>query len=65
MRIVETKLKDCLIIEPTVFEDERGFFLETYHTDRYLEKAEINLPFVQDNHSRSTKNSRKFWIIFK
>ena len=56
MRIVETKLKDCLIIEPTVFEDERGFFLETYHTDRYLEKAEINLPFVQDNHSRSTKN---------
>lgn len=56
MRIVETKLKDCLIIEPTVFEDERGFFLETYHSDRYLEKAEINLPFVQDNHSRSTKN---------
>lgn len=56
MRIVKTKLKNCLVIEPTVFEDERGFFLETYHADRYLEQAEINLPFVQDNHSRSTKN---------
>lgn len=52
MNIIETRLPGVLIIEPRVFGDSRGFFLETYHADRYRE-AGVNLPFVQDNHSRS------------
>ena len=54
MRVIRTTLKDCVIIEPKVFGDERGFFLETFQTERYVD-AGINLPFVQDNHSRSSK----------
>lgn len=55
MNIVKTKLNECVIIEPTIFGDERGFFLETFHTSRYADLAGIFLPFVQDNHSRSSK----------
>jgi dTDP-4-dehydrorhamnose 3,5-epimerase len=44
-----------VIIEPKVFGDERGFFLETYQRDRYRDLAGIDLNFVQDNHSRSAK----------
>ncbi len=55
MNITKTKLNDCLIIEPKVYGDERGFFLETFQAKRYSEIANINLPFVQDNHSRSSK----------
>jgi len=55
MNVVKTKLHDCVIIEPKVFGDERGFFLETFQSERYAELAGITLPFVQDNHSRSSK----------
>ena len=55
MNVIQTKLKDCVIIEPKVFGDHRGFFLETYQADRYRDMAGIQLPFVQDNHSRSAK----------
>ena len=55
MKVVQTKLKDCVVIEPKVFGDERGFFLETFQLSRYAEEAGITLPFVQDNHSRSSK----------
>ena len=55
MNVIKTKLKDCVIIEPKVFGDERGFFLETFQADRYADLAGINLTFVQDNHSRSSK----------
>jgi dTDP-4-dehydrorhamnose 3,5-epimerase len=54
MKVIETSICGCVIIEPTVFGDERGFFLETFHAARYAESAGINLPFVQDNHSRSS-----------
>lgn len=53
MNVVPTKLKDCVVIEPKVFGDSRGFFLETYQQQRYKELAGIQLAFVQDNHSRS------------
>lgn len=53
MKVIETNLPGVLIIEPQVFGDERGFFLETFQTQRYQEEAGIALPFVQDNHSRS------------
>lgn len=55
MKVVETSLKDCVIIEPKVFGDERGFFLETFQAKRYADVG-IDLPFVQDNYSRSQKN---------
>ncbi len=55
MNIIKTKLQDCVIIEPKIFDDKRGFFLETFQTSRYADLAGIILPFVQDNHSRSSK----------
>ena len=57
MKIEKTILKDVLIITPNKYEDERGFFKETYHQDRYSENGipGNNLKFVQDNHSFSTK----------
>ncbi|ASL26025.1 dTDP-4-dehydrorhamnose 3,5-epimerase [Azotobacter chroococcum] len=54
MKVIETALPGVLIIEPKVFGDHRGFFLETFQVERYRE-AGINLPFVQDNHSRSQR----------
>ena len=54
MNVIDTSIADVKIIEPKVFGDQRGFFLETFQQERYAE-AGINLPFVQDNHSRSAK----------
>lgn len=56
MNVIKTNVADVVIIEPKVFGDERGFFLETFQAERYQEMAGIDLPFVQDNHSRSGKN---------
>lgn len=56
MKILPTSLPEVFIIEPRVFEDSRGFFLETYHQRRYAEKG-INCNFVQDNLSRSVRNT--------
>lgn len=56
MQVIETKIPDVKIINPKVFGDQRGFFLETFEQKRYQEKLKINLTFVQDNHSRSQKN---------
>lgn len=55
MEVIQTSIDGVVIIEPKVFGDERGFFLETFQSDRYKELAGIDLPFVQDNHSRSAK----------
>ncbi len=55
MKVTATTIKDVLLIEPKVFGDERGFFLETFQAQRYTE-AGMRLPFVQDNRSRSAKN---------
>ena len=52
MRVVPTAIPEVLILEPDVHKDGRGFFLETYHADRYREHGIVG-PFVQDNHSRS------------
>jgi dTDP-4-dehydrorhamnose 3,5-epimerase len=55
VKVIETKLNGCVIIEPKVFGDERGFFLETFQLERYRDLAGIDLPFVQDNHSLSSR----------
>lgn len=54
MKVIETQLPGVLIFEPKVFGDQRGFFTETFQQQRYSE-AGIDLPFVQDNHSRSAR----------
>ena len=55
MKVSHAKLRGCVIIEPRVFSDERGFFLETFQAERYEQEAGMDLPFVQDNHSRSAR----------
>lgn len=53
MQITETGLQGLLVIQPRVFEDERGFFLESYNHQRYEDAIGCRLSFVQDNLSRS------------
>lgn len=55
MEIVETGIRDLVIIKPNVFEDDRGYFFESYNKIKFLEKG-IDVNFVQDNESRSMKN---------
>lgn len=52
MKITPTALPDVLLIEPLVFGDERGFFMETWNAEQFA-NAGLDLHFVQDNHSRS------------
>lgn len=52
MKFSPTQIPDVLLIEPKIFSDERGSFMETYQT-KLFSLAGITLPFVQDNHSRS------------
>jgi dTDP-4-dehydrorhamnose 3,5-epimerase len=56
MQIIPTSFADVFLIEPKVFGDDRGFFMETYQAQRF---AEAGLPtsFVQDNHSRSRQGT--------
>lgn len=54
MIVTSTNLPGIVIIEPVVHEDTRGFFLESFHTERYRDLAGIEEPFVQENHSRSS-----------
>lgn len=55
MKVIPTKLSELLIIEPDVHEDERGFFMETYHREKFRTLG-IECDFVQDSHSHSKKN---------
>lgn len=56
MKVIPTKIKDVLIIEPQVFGDDRGFFLESFNAQKFATETGVTLEFVQDNHSRSSKN---------
>ncbi|WP_447866349.1 dTDP-4-dehydrorhamnose 3,5-epimerase [Rahnella bonaserana] len=56
MKVTDTEVIGVKLVEPKVFGDERGFFLETFQQDRYREMLDIDLDFVQDNHSRSSRN---------
>ena len=51
---IQTAIPGVVVIEPTVFGDDRGYFMETYQIDDFV-AAGIDKPFVQDNQSRSTK----------
>ena len=54
MKFVETPLKDVFLLEPSVFGDQRGFFMETWNIETFSQ-AGFDLKFVQDNHSRSAQ----------
>lgn len=55
MKVTPTSLPDVLIIEPTVFGDQRGFFYESFNAQKFHSITGIQTTFVQDNHSRSAK----------
>ena len=55
MNVIETEIPEVLLIEPKVFGDERGFFMESFNQRNFSEKTGVNLEFVQDNHSRSSQ----------
>ena len=55
MTVEETKLKDCFVITPNVFADERGYFFESFNARKFKELTNIAVNFVQDNESKSLK----------
>ena len=56
MQVTPTELPEVLLIEPKVFGDDRGFFLESWNARRFREATGVDADFVQDNHSRSARN---------
>lgn len=56
MKVTRTAIPDVMLLEPRVFGDERGFFLESYNRRAFREAAGLDPEFVQDNHSRSVRN---------
>ena len=56
MKAIPLAIPDVLLIEPKVFGDERGFFYESFNQRAFNEATGLELPFVQDNHSKSTRN---------
>lgn len=54
MKLIETPLKDCYVIEPIIFEDDRGYFYEKYNEKRFENLTGLNGHFVQDNISKSS-----------
>jgi len=57
MKITPTDIPDVLVIEPKVFGDERGFFFESFNERAFAQATGITAKFVQDNHSRSVRNT--------
>ena len=55
MKVAATAIPDMLLLEPTIYEDERGFFFESFNQKRFEDATGLNIRFVQDNHSRSVK----------
>jgi len=55
MKVAATAIPDVLLLEPTIYEDERGFFFESFNQKRFADATGLNIRFVQDNHSRSVK----------
>ena len=54
MKFIPTEIPDVIIVEPDVFGDHRGFFMESWHAEKFAEGG-IDARFVQDNHSRSSQ----------
>ncbi|WP_055444115.1 dTDP-4-dehydrorhamnose 3,5-epimerase [Lacinutrix himadriensis] len=55
MKATETKLEDCFVLEPTIFEDKRGYFFESFNQEKFNTLINKKVDFVQDNESFSSK----------
>jgi len=55
MTVIETKLKGCFIIEPTIFKDKRGYFFESFNEQKFNKTLKLDVRFIQDNESFSSK----------
>ena len=55
MKVTESKLDGCCLIQPDIYSDERGFFLESYNIKKYIDIIGEDTTFVQDNHSKSSQ----------
>jgi dTDP-4-dehydrorhamnose 3,5-epimerase len=55
MKVTPLSISDVLLIEPHIYEDSRGFFFESFREDIFKKKTSLNVSFVQDNHSRSSR----------
>ncbi len=56
MKVIPTPIEGLLVIEPTVFGDDRGYFYESFNAARFADLTGVRLDFVQDNHSRSARH---------
>jgi dTDP-4-dehydrorhamnose 3,5-epimerase len=56
MKVAATAIPDVLLLEPTIYQDERGFFFESFNQKRFDDATRRNVCFVQDNHSRSVRH---------
>jgi len=55
MEVTPLDITDVLVIEPKIFEDDRGFFFESFNLDEFRKATSLDISFVQDNHSKSVK----------
>lgn len=55
MKCTSTQLKDCYIIQPRVFEDERGYFFESFNHQKFTEVTGLDIQFIQDNEAKSNR----------
>jgi dTDP-4-dehydrorhamnose 3,5-epimerase len=55
MLVTETKLKGCFILQPTIFKDKRGYFIESFNQNTFNQTLNLDVNFVQDNESQSSK----------
>lgn len=55
MKVTPLSIHDVLLIEPKIFEDDRGFFFESFNLNEFRKATSLNINFIQDNHSKSTK----------
>lgn len=55
MKVTPLNIPDVLLIEPKVYEDDRGFFFESFNLNEFKKATSLDVTFVQDNHSKSTK----------
>jgi dTDP-4-dehydrorhamnose 3,5-epimerase len=55
MKVISTEIPDVLLLEPRIFRDERGFFSESWSARTFRNEVKVDVQFVQDNHSRSTR----------
>lgn len=56
MNVIETPIKELLILEPRVFNDDRGYFFESYNQNTFKQATGLDINFIQDNQARSTQN---------